>query len=123
MKKPAKEEVQRIMERSANAISHNELLKALGKQYNRVTIYRSLDKLVEEGVIHRIVDLDGVSKFAMCQNCEGAHEHNHIHFSCVKCQSVSCLEKVVPSFKMPKNYQVQEVNFTVSGICPNCQGN
>ncbi len=119
---PARQAVEQIIVKSDKAISHNALIQDLKDSYNRVTIYRSLDKLVDEGIIHKIIDMDGVSKYAACHSCESEydHNHNHVHFSCIRCQSVTCLEHVIPSFELPKGYVMDEINFTVSGICPIC---
>ncbi|MFA9290522.1 MAG: Fur family transcriptional regulator, partial [Solirubrobacteraceae bacterium] len=97
-----------------------EIQKSLDGLCDRVTIYRVLERLMEEGVIHKIVNVDGVVKYAGCHSCSEKHHHNHIHFSCQKCKSVTCLEDVKPSFKLPENYIVSEVNFTLSGLCPQC---
>ena len=122
MRKSSKSAVLDLIHHSSGAVSHNDLLKQLGADYNRVTIYRSLDRLVEEGEIHKVIDLDGVSKYAQCDNCGESHHHrhDHIHFSCTQCGEVTCLSHVIPTFTLPKTYQVKEVNFTVSGLCPNC---
>ncbi|OWY23019.1 hypothetical protein B6N25_05445 [Sphingobacteriales bacterium TSM_CSS] len=29
-------------------------------------------------------------------------------------------QRVEPSYKLPKNYKVSEMNFTLSGLCPQC---
>lgn len=116
----AKREIQELIVVSSVALSHSEIQKSLEGLCDRVTIYRILERLLVEGVIHKIVNIDGVVKYAGCNSCEEKHSHNHIHFSCLKCKSVKCLKEVEPSFKLPKNYEVREMNFTLSGICPNC---
>jgi Fur family ferric uptake transcriptional regulator len=118
----AKTEIQRLVEASEFALSHADIQIALNGLCDRVTIYRVLDRLVEDGIIHRIVNVDGVVCYARCHKCEEGHNHhhNHVHFSCNNCKTVTCLDNVVPSFKMPRKYKVAEVNFTVSGLCPDC---
>jgi len=117
--------IKNIITKSEVALSHKELQEELGNNFNRVTIYRSLDKLIENGAVHKVVNIDGVAKFAACNDCkhttEHHHHHNHVHFSCTNCNEVTCLENVVPTFNLPKNYEFQELNFTISGICPNCK--
>jgi Fur family ferric uptake transcriptional regulator len=93
---------------------------------DRVTIYRVLDRLVNEDLIHKIATPDGTVKYASCnhkhqKNSESHNHHNHIHFNCTKCLAVTCLESVVPIFTIPENYIVQEFNFTITGLCPNCK--
>lgn len=117
----AKTEVLAILTNSDTALSHSEIQKKLDGLCDRVTTYRILDRLLEEDTIHKISDVDGTVKYAVCHDCSvSAHHHNHIHFSCEKCHQITCLETVEPTFILPSNYQIREVNFTVSGICPNC---
>lgn len=118
----AKTEIQNLLNKSKNALSHNEIKTALEGVCDRVTIYRVLDRLIAENSAHKIVNVDGIVKFASCHSCSSNHVHNdnHIHFSCIKCKSVTCLENTIPAFKLPENYTVQETNFTISGICPEC---
>lgn len=116
----AKTEVYQLINRSEVALSHAEIQSMINGLCDRVTIYRILDRLVEENLIHKIVNVDGGVKYAPCHSCSSVHHHNHIHFSCQKCKSVTCLEHVKPEFTLPKKYVVSEVNFTVSGVCPLC---
>lgn len=118
----AKTEIKKLIHSSEVALSHTEIQAALNDLCDRVTIYRVLDRLVEEGDVHRIVNVDGVIKYAECHDCEKQHHHNHVHFSCEKCKSVTCLDDVEPTFNLPKQYKVKEVNFTLSGLCPKCSG-
>ncbi|MFT4024465.1 MAG: transcriptional repressor [Flavihumibacter sp.] len=117
----ARTEILNLITGSKTALSHAEIETALAGLCNRVTIYRVLDRLVDDNLIHKIINVDGHLKFAACHHCSDKHHHhNHVHFSCVECGSVTCLEEVEPVFKMPRKYKVQEMNFTLSGLCPNC---
>ena len=101
-------------------MSHTEIQSATNGFCDRVTIYRVLERLTIEGLIHKVVNVDGVVKYSGCHSCSVKHNRNHIHFSCQKCKSVDCLEDVEHSFKLPKSYKVSEMNFTLSGLCPQC---
>lgn len=116
----AKSKIITMLQSSEVALSHAEIEESIDIPVNRVTIYRILERLIEEGAIHKVVNTDGAMKYATCHSCSVTHHHNHIHFSCVECKAVTCLEGVVPSFKLPKQYEVIDVNFTLSGRCPNC---
>ena len=120
----AKAAILELISGSSVALSHAEIQKANQELCDRVTIYRILDRLVAEDVIHKIATPDGTIKYAACHHHhhhdEEKHIHNHVHFSCEKCQSVVCLESVQPTYTVPQNYLVKEVNFTLSGICPQC---
>ena len=104
------------------ALSQIEIQNTLNGLCDRVTIYRVLDRLVNEDLIHKIATTDGTIKFASCnhQHDNHSHSHQHIHFSCEKCLAVTCLENIEPVFKIPENYRVKEMNFTLTGLCPKC---
>ena len=116
----AKTEILNLISRSGAALSHADIQKDLNGLCDRVTIYRVLDRLEEEKLIHKVVNIDGGVRYASCNSCASAHSHSHIHFSCENCKSVTCIDEVEPTFKLPIDYTVREVNFTVSGLCPQC---
>lgn len=117
----AKTEIFNLISRSEVALSHSEIQKSLDGLCDRVTIYRVLERLVEEGLIHKVATIEGVVKYAECHTCSTEeHHHNHIHFSCEQCHTVTCIENVEPVFQIPEKYKVRNVNFTLSGVCPEC---
>jgi Fur family ferric uptake transcriptional regulator len=116
----AKNEIQKLITSSRVALSQAEIQSATKGLCDRVTIYRVLDRLTEEGLIHKVINVDGVMKYAGCHTCTIEHKHNHVHFSCESCKSVTCLMDIEPTFKLPPAYRVKEMNFTLSGVCPQC---
>jgi len=116
----AKTEILKLITESDHALSHADIQLKLGNLCNRVTIYRVLERLEEEGSVHRIVNVDGVVNFAKCRGCSEIHHHNHLHFKCEKCKSVTCIENVVPDIRLPENFIINQYNFLVSGICEDC---
>lgn len=119
----AKTSILDLLIKSEIALAQQEIQQELGDLCNRVTTYRVLDRLIEEDLIHKVIDSSGIAKFMACKH-EGAehdHNHHHLHFSCKVCQHVSCLNHVVPKFNLPQHYSIEEYNLSVSGVCPNCQ--
>ena len=117
---PAKSVILDLIIQSKVALSHAEIQILTNGICDRVTIYRVLERLVNEDLIHKAVNLDGTVKYASCSHSPEHHSHNHVHFCCEKCKLVTCLDNVEPIFTLPKNYKVKEVNFTLTGLCPNC---
>lgn len=114
-----------LIKQSNVALSQPAIQHQLNGRCDRVTIYRVLDRLVDDGEIHRIVNVNGVVNYAACDSCFGhehQHEHNHqhIHFSCRVCNELTCLDSVVPHFSLPEGFTAEEAFFTVSGVCSNC---
>ncbi|MCL7987860.1 transcriptional repressor [Sphingobacterium sp. lm-10] len=113
-----------IISAKQRAISQPELEKLLGKETDRVTLYRILASFEEKGILHKIFDLHGTATYATCSHhcTEHKHEDQHIHFICSSCNSVICLEEIsIPNIKVPKNFALQSVAVNAVGLCDKCQ--
>ncbi|MFD2741922.1 MULTISPECIES: Fur family transcriptional regulator [Sphingobacterium] len=113
-----------IISAKDSAISQPELEKLLGKETDRVTLYRILASFEEKGILHKVFDLHGTATYATCShNCsEHKHEDQHIHFICSSCNSVICLEEIsIPPIRVPKNFALQSVAVNAVGLCDRCQ--
>jgi Fur family ferric uptake transcriptional regulator len=106
-------------------MSHAELEAAVDEGYDRVTLYRTLKTFQEKGLIHKVLDDHGATKYAPCSDCTvEEHHHEHIHFKCNKCGNTVCLEDVnIPKTDLPAGYIVEERNILISGICNKCNKN
>ena len=106
-----------------SALAHKDFYDVLRNDCDRVTVYRALDRLVEEGKIHKVTGMEGVVQYALCSECSsGDHHHdNHVHFHCTSCDKVVCIENSKPQLNLPDGYNVQEVQCLVTGTCPHCK--
>lgn len=107
------------------AICQSDLEKDLS-HFDRVTIYRTLNTLLEKGVIHKVPDEGNANtKYALCLegNCsEHEHHDEHIHFKCIQCNTLRCIATVhIPPIKLPIGYTYVDSNFLVRGVCQGCQ--
>ena len=106
------------------ALSESEVEQAMAQSCDRVTVYRTLGTFLKKGLLHKVLDDSGVTKYALCADDCGAkhyHQHNHVHFKCQRCGQTNCLKSVqVQAFQLPDGYQVEEVNVLLQGVCPDC---
>lgn len=106
-----------------HALSQGDL-EANYAEFDRVTLYRTLQNFLEKGILHRIPDDSGFASYGLCfETCtpEG-HHHDHLHFKCSDCGHIQCLEKTsVPKIKLPKQFQVDHIDLIIEGTCSNCQ--
>ncbi|WP_017730188.1 Fur family transcriptional regulator [Nafulsella turpanensis] len=110
------------LEKQASAVSLQDLESAFEKA-DRITLYRTLKTFQEKGLVHRIEDGTGATKYALCEvGCECAPEDLHVHFHCNNCQQTFCLPKIgIPAFQLPNNFSLQEINLMAKGICAACR--
>jgi Fur family ferric uptake transcriptional regulator len=118
---------QKILElflQSKGALEHADIEKRTGENFDRVTVYRTLQSFVEKGLIHLIPTTDNTVKYALCKDdCEAGHHHdNHVHFLCGECGKTTCLDDVtVPAVKLPKGFSPDHAEMVVTGICGDCK--
>jgi Fur family ferric uptake transcriptional regulator len=105
-----------------NALSHGDLEGLLGENYDRVTIYRTLKTFLEKGIVHKVLDEEGM-RYALCttQCSDEKHQHDHVHFKCNICGQTNCLENLhIPHVNLPKGYQAATFNLLIQGTCAKC---
>jgi Fur family ferric uptake transcriptional regulator len=106
------------------ALAHGDIERRAGEKFDRVTVYRTLQTFVEKGIIHTIPTTDNSVRYALCKdNCIGGHHHDdHVHFICLQCGTMLCLEEVVvPEIKIRRGFSMNEIEVVVKGICLDCQ--
>lgn len=110
-----------LLKQSA-ALSLTDLELGMHKT-DRVTLYRTIRTFEEHGLVHRIEDGSGITKFALCQSgCDvDGHHDLHIHFYCTKCKETHCLPKThIPEVQLPATYKAIETQLMVKGLCAGC---
>ncbi|MCP9235617.1 Fur family transcriptional regulator [Lewinella sp. JB7] len=116
----SKSAVLHLIQQSDCALSQEMVADRLRTDINRSTIYRILNRFVEDGLVHRVVGEDGRQYFARCSGCTPeVHRHDHPHFHCTACERVECLSEPV-NISIPAGYRAQFLNVTVSGLCGDC---
>lgn len=107
-----------------SALDHADIEKGTAEQYDRVTIYRTLQSFLEKGIIHVIPTQDSSTLYALCKDdCgEGHHHDNHVHFICNQCRTTTCLDDVlIPEVRLPDGFKPADMQMTVTGICKPCR--
>ena len=112
---------------SERASSHLDVAGMLVDHHavDRVTVYRVLEWLVNQGISHRIAGDDRVWRFMINPQRTSAkavaHGH-HAHFICESCRQTFCLDKTIPKVdvKLPKGFRPSEIDLLVRGRCAGC---
>ncbi len=121
---PVRELVLKLIWQSHKPLGAYEILPALAKAgFNSAppTVYRALDFLQEQGLVHRISSLNA---FIGCSHPE--HHCNNSFLICTRCHSAVELEskavsKAIKTAANAVGFSAQSEMLEVAGICPNCQ--
>lgn len=105
-----------------HALSYNGLQEAIGKNFDRVTVYRTLSSFEEKGLIHKVLDNSNAAKYALSVGEKSRPEvSNHPHFKCQDCQQTYCLsdeQLALPS--LPNGFVMNKSHVLLEGICAQC---
>lgn len=115
---------------SETPLTHQAVIDRLpvgGEAIDRVTVYRVLDWLVEQGLAHKRAGNDRVFRFSLREHEAARAEvhRQHSHFHCSRCERTFCLEdqsapEPPPPPRVPNGFAVEHVELTVNGVCAEC---
>lgn len=91
-----------------------EIFKESGERYNKTSLYRSLEKLLEQGEICKQTFRDNEAYFEL-------RDDHHDHALCTSCEIIIPIEcsHEHTSHAIP-NFEVDHHHTTVFGTCTNC---
>lgn len=97
-------------------LSHRE-----GRRIMPPTVYRTLDFLVELGLVHKI---SSINAFIGCPFPE--RRHSHIFLLCRECSctlecSTEKLSDPIQQLAIDHGFELEAQNIELSGLCPRCQ--
>jgi len=109
------------IDRYSGAIPHTKLQADL-KSMDRVTLYRTINALMERGLIHRASANEQENYYALCEDsCQvDEHRHKHIHFKCEKCAKIYCLPLEQDLHLKTGGFKVNSFEVLASGLCEHC---
>jgi Fur family transcriptional regulator, ferric uptake regulator len=87
---------------------------------NKVTIYRTLESLIEAGLVHRPFMKARAWHFELANRC--TETQCHPHFTCLNCGVTRCMPGVsLPMAKSPyKGFIISHQEVRLEGLCPAC---
>jgi Fe2+ or Zn2+ uptake regulation protein len=116
-----KQLVMSVFEQANAALCHEDIERQLAGQLDRVTIYRILQGFCNDGILHKITSDGGKTYYAICHHCtHEQHNDEHLHFHCLACNHIYCLDTPAVTVPLPAGYEAIEVSCIVSGYCCNC---
>ena len=107
-------------ENHSGAIATIDLIKRVADKLNKTTVYRVLERLEDDGIVHSFLGNNGIKWYAKCNDCSHSkHQDRHPHFECISCGKVDCLEVDIPIPNIP-NRKVLASQILIQGTCESC---
>lgn len=119
----ARLDVLRTLHDSPLPATAQEILDSVEKlgHTDRVTVYRTLNSLVEAGIAHRVDPGDRTWRFGLLVD-----EHaRHAHSVCDECGTIRCLEEAMVTVSMKgkpgaSRFRVKQQDVYLHGTCETC---
>jgi len=103
-----------------------EVLDSLaGAKADRVTVYRTLNALVESGLAHRVDPGDRVWRYGILSHESDPPHAGHAHFVCDACGTVRCLQDATIRVQFKgrpegEKFTVTQRDVYLHGTCEKC---
>lgn len=110
-----------VLLQAARPLRQDQIAEQLTlRALNKVTVYRTLESLIEVGLVHRAFTYRRAWYFELANHCT---EHQcHPHFTCTNCGVTHCLTDILlPMAKVSqKGFIVNRQQVRLEGLCPAC---
>lgn len=95
-------------------------LRQADERIGRATVFRSVEKMVDAGLLNRIEFADGTHHYRVCG---GDHHH---HLTCTQCHKVVEVDLCLPAEQLAKigdqtDFAIEGHSLTLFGRCANCR--
>jgi Fur family ferric uptake transcriptional regulator len=96
-------------------------LRLLDNHIGRATVFRSVEKLVDIGLLSRIEFADGTHHYRVCDA-----NHHHHHLTCTQCHRVVEVDLCLPTEQLAEigdrtDFAIEGHSLTLFGRCPDCR--
>jgi Fe2+ or Zn2+ uptake regulation protein len=119
---PQRQAILRVLEASDRPLTVEEIWGSMeARRSGLPTVYRNLERFVQEGWAESILGPDQVMRFVRCLS-----PHHHHHLSCEACGRMvevdGCgLETSLAAMEIRSGFRVTRHQLHLFGICPQCQ--
>lgn len=111
-----------VSKKPFSALEMHDTLVQKGLETNKVTVYRELGFLEEQGILQSVQFQDGVKRYEPA--LDSGHKHHLICTECKNVQHVSMdhddLEGIEQNIAKEKRFKIQSHSLEFYGLCSRC---
>ncbi len=119
---PQREAILRVLQGADRPLTVEEIWAGMaGSRSGLPTVYRNLERFVQEGWVESLLGPDQAMRFVRCHSA-----HHHHHLSCDQCGrmvevDICGIEPSLVGMEKSSGFRVTRHELHVFGICPQCQ--
>jgi Fur family ferric uptake transcriptional regulator len=110
-----------VLMNAGKPLSQDQIAGLSGKRrFDKVTIYRTLERLLDAGLVHKAFMDKRAWHFELAHNC--TKHQCHPHFTCTNCGKTRCLIDIsIPlASGLEKGFVLYRQQVRLEGLCPSC---
>ena len=113
-----------IIKKQNNSFTIKDIHEKVKDKVGLTTIYRLIDKLVEENKLNKTISSDNTTYYQYLSDCE---EENHFYLKCEKCGNMThidcdCIEELTSHITKHHKFKPNKDHIIIDGICSKCIG-
>ena len=118
-----KEIILNTIKKQKHAFTVKDIYNEINTKTGLTTIYRLVDKLVEEKQLNKFISDDNTTYY---QYLEKNKKKNHFYLKCDKCKDIfhidcDCINELSNHIINNHKFKLNKENIIIKGICDKCQ--
>ena len=117
-----KDKILEIIKSKKHEFTIKDIYEKLNEEVGLTTIYRYIDKLVNEGIVNKTISDDNITYYQYLEKCES---DNHFYLKCEICKDMKhidcdCINELYDHIKDEHNFKLNKEKIIINGICKKC---
>ena len=113
-----------IIKRQKHEFTIKDIHESIKDEVGLTTIYRLVDKLVEEKRLNKTISSDNTTYYQYLEECS---KENHFYLKCDKCGTLihvdcDCIEELTNHIHKDHKFIPSKENIIINGLCSKCIG-
>ncbi len=111
-----------IIKKQTHEFTIKDIYNSIKDQTGLTTIYRLVDKLVEEGKVRKYINKNSLTCYEYLKEC---NEENHFYLKCDNCGNMihidcDCIEELSSHILKKHQFRPNRENIIINGLCNCC---
>ena len=99
-----------------------DIYDSISNEVGLTTIYRVVDKLVENNILKKYLSKDNVVYYQYLEKC---NKFNHFYLKCEKCNNIfhvdcDCVNEISEHILNEHKFKANNKNIIIEGVCESC---
>lgn len=113
-----------VIKKQNHEFTIKDIYESIKDKVGLTTIYRLIDKLVEEKKLNKTISSDNTTYYQYLEECSN---ENHFYLKCDKCGTLihvdcDCIEELINHINKDHKFIPNKKNIIINGLCRKCIG-